>query len=122
MQSRVQGVKMRVESIKLSWFRGAGESVCLSPRSKSIVIYGANGAGKSSFADAFEYMVSKGKIDHLAHEYSGLHQRHGLRNTHAPEGALSKITLYGSSGFNVKPAQRQPRHANENAESYGSQT
>ena len=85
---------MRVESIELSWFRGAGESVCLSPRSKSIVIYGANGAGKSSFADAFEYMVSKGKIDHLAHEYSGLHQRHGLRNTHAPEGALSKITLY----------------------------
>ena len=37
------------------------------------------------------------------------------------QGESSK-EQYGSSGFNVKPAQRQPRHANENAESYGSQT
>lgn len=85
---------MRIESIELSWFRGAGESIYLSPQAKSTVIYGANGAGKSSFADAFEYIVSKGKIRHLAHEYSGLHQRHGLRNTHAPEGAQSRITLH----------------------------
>lgn len=85
---------MRIESIELSWFRGAGESICLNPQAKSVVIYGANGAGKSSFADAFEYVVSKGKISHLAHEYSGLHQRHGLRNTHAPEDAQSQITLH----------------------------
>jgi recombinational DNA repair ATPase RecF len=85
---------MRIESIELSWFRGAGESICLNPQAKSVVIYGANGAGKSSFADAFEYVVSKGKISHLAHEYSGLHQRRGLRNTHAPEGAQSQITIH----------------------------
>jgi recombinational DNA repair ATPase RecF/predicted RNA-binding Zn-ribbon protein involved in translation (DUF1610 family) len=85
---------MRIESIELSWFRGAGESIYLNPQAKSVVIYGANGAGKSSFADAFEYIVSKGKISHLAHEYSGLHQRHGLRNTHAPEVAQSLITLH----------------------------
>lgn len=84
---------MRIESIELSWFRGAGESIRLSPQTKSVVIYGANGAGKSSFADAFEYVISKGKINHLAHEYSGLHQQHGMRNTHTPEGAQSQITL-----------------------------
>ena len=85
---------MRVESLELSWFRGAGETVSLTPHTKSIVIYGMNGAGKSSFADAFEYLVSKGKISHLAHEYSGLHQQRGLRNTHAPEGSSSTITLH----------------------------
>jgi hypothetical protein len=89
---------MRVESIELSWFRGAGETARLSLRAKSMVIYGTNGAGKSSFADAFEYLAAKGKIRHLAHEYSGVHQQHGLRNTHAPRGALARITLNFQSG------------------------
>lgn len=84
---------MRVESLELSWFRGAGESVLLKPREKSVVIYGTNGAGKSSFADAFEYIVSNGKIRHLAHEYSGQHQHLGLRNTHAPENRPAHLRL-----------------------------
>jgi hypothetical protein len=58
-----------------------------------MVVYGTNGAGKSSFADAFEFLVSKGKINHLAHEYSGLHQQYGLRNTHTPDGKLSLINV-----------------------------
>jgi recombinational DNA repair ATPase RecF len=85
---------MKVESIELSWFRGAGEAASLDLHTKSMVVYGANGAGKSSFADAFEYLISNGKIKHLAHEYSGVHQQRGLRNTHAPEGMEAKITLH----------------------------
>ena len=82
---------MRIESIELSWFRGAGKSVSLNSNNKSMVIYGANGAGKSAFADALEYIVSNGKIKHLTHEYSGYRQRLGVRNTHTPDGVPSKI-------------------------------
>jgi chromosome segregation ATPase len=62
---------MRVRSIELSWFRGAAEPVALELDGKSMVVYGANGAGKSSFVDAVEYVLKNGRIEHLAHEYSG---------------------------------------------------
>lgn len=53
----------------------------LPAEGKSLVIYGSNGAGKSSFVDALEYAI-RGKIDHLSHEYSGKRQEHGILNTH----------------------------------------
>ena len=43
---------MRIEAITLSWFRGAAENAALDTGSKRVVIYGANGSGKSTFADA----------------------------------------------------------------------
>jgi energy-coupling factor transporter ATP-binding protein EcfA2 len=84
---------MRIKAIELSWFRGAGSLVSLEPNGKSIVVYGANGSGKSSFADALEYIVASGKIAHLSHEYSGTKQREGTRNTHAPEDAFSEVKI-----------------------------
>lgn len=105
---------MRVKSVELSWFRGAGPSIVLEPNARSLVVYGSNGSGKSSFADAFEYVVSNGRIGHLAHEYSGIRQRLGLRNTHAPKGVPSKlnvefengaslsVTIYSSGFFSIE--------------------
>ena len=84
---------MKVNSINLSWFRGAADNASLNTGLKNVAIYGANGAGKSTFCDAIEYLIMKGKIDHLRHEYSGFHQEKGIRNTHAPKEATSTISV-----------------------------
>jgi energy-coupling factor transporter ATP-binding protein EcfA2 len=61
--------------------------------SKNLIVYGANGSGKSSFVDAVEYVLANERIEHLAHEYSGHNQLLGIRNTHIPEGDSSVIRL-----------------------------
>ena len=61
---------MRIEAVEIAWFRGAADAVALDAKSKSMVVYGENGSGKSSFVDAVEYLLQGGKIGHLAHEYS----------------------------------------------------
>ena len=76
---------MRIKTIELAWFRGAADPVSLPSGCKSMVIYGENGAGKSCFVDAIEYVINNGKIRHLVHEYSGKHQEKGIPNTHKPE-------------------------------------
>lgn len=84
---------MRITSVSLSWFRGAADPVALECNCKSIVVYGANGAGKSSFVDAIEYAINNGRIEHLAHEYSGRRQEKGLRNTHAPANEKARLSI-----------------------------
>jgi len=93
---------MRIETITLSWFRGAAEHAVLDTGSKSVVVYGANGSGKSTFADAIEYLVQNGKIKHLAHEYSGSKQEKGVRNTHAPPNEATTITVRFEGGDSVR--------------------
>jgi hypothetical protein len=84
---------MRIQSIELCWFRGAADAVALKPDCKSMVVYGANGAGKSCFVDAIEFIVAGGRIAHLAHEYSGKKQERAIRNTHTPAGRQSCIKV-----------------------------
>ena len=62
---------MRIKSIELAWFRGAAGPVSLEPNCNSMVVYGENGSGKSSFVDAVEYVLNGGGIEHLKTEYSG---------------------------------------------------
>jgi energy-coupling factor transporter ATP-binding protein EcfA2 len=57
-----------------------------------MAIYGENGAGKSSFVDAIEYVLN-GKIGHLAHEYSGKHQEKAIPNTHKPSGVKTELSI-----------------------------
>ena len=82
---------MRIKSLELAWFRGAAEPVSLDTNCKSIVVYGDNGSGKSSFVDAVEYVLNNGSLRHLRNEYSGTHQEKGIPNTHRPAG--SRTTL-----------------------------
>lgn len=84
---------MRIKAIRLSWFRGAADTVSLEPASKSMVVYGANGSGKSSFVDAVEYVLKDGKIIHLAHEYSGKRQEKAILNTHKPSDRKTELTI-----------------------------
>lgn len=89
---------MRIKAITISWFRGAGDPVSLEPDCKSMVIYGANGSGKSSFVDAVEFALSNGRIGHLAHEYSGKNLKNALPNTHKPEGKKTTLSIKLSDG------------------------
>jgi AAA15 family ATPase/GTPase len=92
---------MRIKNIHLEWFRGAAERVTLSPAEKSVVIYGENGAGKSSFVDAVEYLICDGKIGHLTHEQSGKRQEKAIPNTHCPADKKTSFAVEFSDGSSV---------------------
>jgi len=82
---------MRIKSVELKWFRGASHAVSMDANGKSLLVYGENGSGKSSFVDAIECAINEHKIKHLSHEYSGRRQEKAIPNTHKPEGQETKI-------------------------------
>ena len=93
---------MKIKKIDLMWFRGAADVVSLQSDCKSMVVYGQNGSGKSSFVDAFEYALRSGKIGHLAHEYSGKHQEKAIINTHRPKSAKAEVRIQFENGAELK--------------------
>ena len=69
---------MKIRSIKLKNFRGARREVTLAASSnESILLYGDNGTGKSSFLDAAEWFITD-KVTHLSGEEIEKHG--GLRH------------------------------------------
>lgn len=93
---------MRIKTIQLAWFRGAADFVSLDPDCKSMVVYGTNGSGKSSFVDAVEYVINDGKIGHLAHEYSGKRQEKAVPNTHRPQDRKTELRIKLKDASEVK--------------------
>ena len=93
---------MRIKSIELAWFRGAADPVSLEPNCKSMVVYGENGSGKSSFVDAVEYVLNNGSIEHLRTEYSGTHQVKAIPNTHKPEGGKTTLRFKFNDDSDLK--------------------
>lgn len=89
---------MRLKSISLSWFRGAAASATLTLNGRSAVVFGVNGAGKSSFVDGIEASLCGGKVGHLGHEYSGRNQEKGLVNTERPPNAATNVEIALSDG------------------------
>jgi hypothetical protein len=92
---------MRIERIEASWFRGAAQSAVLETFSKSVAVYGANGSGKSTFPDAIEYVHEGGRIDHLAHEYSGHRLEKGVRNTRTPQDIPTTLRICLDRGRSI---------------------
>jgi hypothetical protein len=95
---------VKVRLVALSWFRGAAESAELETGDRSMVVFGENGAGKSCFVDAVEYVLRDGRIQHLAHEYSGRHQEKAVVNTHRPSGAATSVRIVLMDGTEVVAA------------------
>ncbi len=114
---------MRIDSIELSWFRGAADPVSLDPGGKSMVIYGENGSGKSSFVDAVEYVLNDGRISHLAHEYSGKHQEKAVPNTHKPKDRNARLTIAFKDGskleIEIEPDGTHVKSGTDNADIKG---
>lgn len=102
---------MSLQAISLSWFRGAADLAELEAKGKSVVVYGANGSGKSSFVDAIEYLLRDGKVGHLSHEYSGRRQEKGLPNTHTPEGKTCSIRVALQNGAKLGVDIQSDGHA-----------
>lgn len=98
---------MRIKSIQLTWFRGAADPVPLELNCKSMVIYGMNGSGKSSFVDAVEYILNNGKIRHLAHEYSGKRQEKAVLNTKKPSGQKTELKICFENDLEVTTEIRE---------------
>jgi len=92
---------VRIKTISLSWFRGAADPISMEPDCKSMVVYGVNGSGKSSFVDAIEYVLSEGRIGHLAHEYSGKKLENAVPNTHKPQGKKTTLSVKFCDGSEV---------------------
>lgn len=86
-------MKSRVNKISASWFRGFADTQCMELGDKSVVVYGENGSGKSSFVDIVEYLIRGGEIEHLRHEYSGRRQERGVINTHRPKDGETKLVV-----------------------------
>lgn len=84
---------MILKSLTLAWFRGAGEALTFDTGKRSVVVYGPNGSGKSSLVDALEFLLTDGRIGHLAHEYSGKRYERSVPNTHMPVGLHGSVTL-----------------------------
>lgn len=97
---------MRIKSVRLAWFRGAADPVALDADCKSMVVYGQNGAGKSSFVDAVEYIINNGKLAHLTHEYSGRNQEKAVLNTHTPGDQETElwVKFQNDAELNIKIA------------------
>lgn len=90
---------MKISTIELNWFRGAGERVYLETGGKSVVIYGDNATGKSSFSDAFEFIIRRGRILHLQHEYA--REENAIINTAAPIDAFARAKFEFDTGEQV---------------------
>lgn len=90
---------MKVSQIELSWFRGASSNAVLKVKGKSVVVFGENACGKSSFIDAVEYIISKGKVAHLQHEYSGTQQCNSIKNTESISATCDSMSAISETQF-----------------------
>lgn len=71
---------MRIKSLEISGLRGVRKEISINlDSSKSIIIYGDNGSGKSSIADALEWFYYD-KVEHLSTEEIGTKGINALRN------------------------------------------
>jgi len=64
----------RIKNLKAKWFRGIVKT-SLEFNGKSIILFGENGQGKSSFVDALEYLL-KGQVSYLEEAQSISTSRH----------------------------------------------
>jgi AAA15 family ATPase/GTPase len=91
---------MKIDTIELSWFRGAATKATLATGLKSVVVYGENACGKSSFVDAIEFIITQGKIEHLKNEFSD--PNNCVRNTETPNGEDCKARISFENGCYVE--------------------
>ena len=88
--------KNKIKSINITGIRGIREGLSLSPNTKSLLIYGDNGTGKSSISDALEWFY-KDSIEHLTGEEVGGKGKNALRNIFLNPSDEAKIEIQYSN-------------------------
>jgi energy-coupling factor transporter ATP-binding protein EcfA2 len=100
-------VSERLQRLVMSAFRGVpGEMTVDFGQGQSIVVYGDNGTGKSTIADALEWYFT-GQIELLSHEG----RQHAIRNLRGAKGPVTSVEIVtdGSLGGRlVFPDERKP--------------
>lgn len=92
---------MKVNELEIEGFRGIRKNIKinLTPE-RSILIYGDNGSGKSSIADAFEWFYYD-KIEHLSYEEIGNKGIPAIRNIFLSDDEAASVSLnYSDSKYN----------------------
>lgn len=87
--------KYKIKSINITGIRGVRERLNLFPDSKSLLIYGDNGTGKSSITDAVEWFYNN-SIEHLKSEEVGGKGKNALRNVFLHPSDEAKIEIHYS--------------------------
>ncbi len=80
----------KINRFDISGLRGIKNNLSQDLNEKSILLYGDNGTGKSSIADAFEWFYTDG-VSHLTGEEINL--KEALRNWHLSEEDLSLVRI-----------------------------
>lgn len=84
-------MKMKIKKLKVKAFRGIRETT-LDFDGKSLILYGENGFGKSSFANAFEFLI-EGRITSLEGAKSTSTKKHAPHiDFDATDTSVSLIT------------------------------
>lgn len=87
----------KIKAIKISGIRGIKDCLTLDLKEKSVLVFGENGSGKSSLADAIEWYYSDG-IEHLVGEETGSSRGRGaLRNLFIPDSEDAYIDIQYSN-------------------------
>jgi len=80
----------KIERIAIKGIRGAKDEISMDLGKKSILIYGENGTGKSTIADAFEWFYQD-KVDYLISEE--INAKLAIRNIFLGDHELSRISI-----------------------------
>jgi recombinational DNA repair ATPase RecF len=84
---------MKIKGLEINGFRGIRKQMEIDlESSKSILIYGDNGSGKSSITDALEWFYYD-KIEHLSSEEIGTKGLPALRNIFLPESDAAYVEV-----------------------------
>jgi energy-coupling factor transporter ATP-binding protein EcfA2 len=90
----------KIKNLSIKGLRGIKKEISFPLDGKSILLYGENGSGKSSFTDALEWFYYD-KIEHLSSEEIGRKGIEGLRNIHMDDTEDGSIKIdYSDSKFN----------------------
>ncbi|HUY07890.1 MAG TPA: AAA family ATPase [Candidatus Dormibacteraeota bacterium] len=104
-------MRERVTSIEVTAFRGVPGSLQLDfARGRSTMLFGENGTGKSTIADALEWYFT-GRLDFLSHEG----RKHAIRNLGAKGSLTTKVVIVtdGRLGGEVQHPDSPPQAAIE---------
>lgn len=85
----------RITGIEVNAFRGVPASLKLDfAKGRSTILYGENGTGKSTVADALEWFFT-GRLDFLSHEG----RKHAIRNVGADPDVRTRVDIATDGGL-----------------------